>query len=529
MIKVATAFSGGLAAPEFALKYSGLAHEVVFACEWDKFAREQYVQFHGKPKSQFYISIGANPNDLYKPFVWSIDYILKSQKIKLPVGKTERQIEIRNAVSEWKNQFEDVANRLKYIKAKKKIISFSNVMNNEHLKRMNYDIDLFVFGPPCQDLSLAGNQKGLVEGEKSKYFFEGYRVLSQIMPKTFIFENVKGLLSSKKGKDFALVMKMFRDLGYHCAHTVLNTKDYGVPQNRERVFVVGFLDVNAYHDFNFLPGFPLEKRLRDVLESDVDEKYYINMELLDYKSQSNSVYDSNSLAPALCAGTHGYALGYICDIDRINRTLRVGGGNSTSEKHCFDLVAIRDKEPKILQLGRGFNNGGEHEVCPTLTVNSFEQNNFVKEPIIRQKSQSGTRYREDCGTLSASANHNDMCVIEPRIVAMRGRNPINPKSREAGLETVQMLEPNEQGVANTLTTVQKDNLVQEWNWRVRRLIPKECFILQGVRKEDLKDNTIVVSDTQAYKIAGNAMSIPPVEMIITQIFRPRRIASLFSA
>lgn len=406
MIRVATAFSGGLAAPEFALKYSGIEHEIVFACEWDKYAIKQYLQFHGKPTT-FYEDI--------KNLCAKCYYAL---------------------------------------------------------------IDLFIFGSPCQNLSLAGNKKGL-EGEKSKYFFEGYRVLSELMPKVFIFENVKGLLSSNKGKDFALVMKMFRDLGYHCAHTVLNTKDYGVPQNRERVFVVGFLDVNAYHDFNFLPGFPLEKRLRDVLESDVDEKYYINRELLDYKSQSNSVYDSNSLAPALCAGTHGYALGYVqtdvvgmLDMPGHDCIRRVYGVNGVAP--TLSTMQGGSQEPKILQLGRGFNNGGEHEICPTLTINSFEQNNFVKEPMIRQKSQSGIRYREDCGTLSASANRNDMCVVN--------------------------------------------------DYSIRRLTPRECFRLQGVRDEDIN---IVVSDTQAYKIAGNAMSVPPLEMLITQIFRPQRISSLF--
>lgn len=474
MIRVATAFSGGLAAPEFALKYSGIEHEIVFACEWDKYARRQYLQFHGKPTT-FYEDI--------KNLCAKCYYAL---------------------------------------------------------------IDLFVFGSPCQNLSLAGNQQGL-EGEKSKYFFEGYRILSEMMPKVFIFENVKGLLSSNKGKDFALVMKMFRDLGYHCAHTVLNTKDYGVPQNRERVFVVGFLDVNAYHAFNFLPGFPLEKRLRDVLESEVDEKYYLSDKLIktfleksnDPKSkmtiqafhnkddaysafltaqyqksritdpyikepikigyinqdtQSSTVYSSDGIAMTLCAGTHGYALGYVLDIDRINRALRVGGGNSTTNKHCFDLVAIKN-EPKIL-VNSANNQGFEEALIGDSIniknlksktrrgrvgkqiVNTLECNNqqVVIEPMIQQKSQSGVRLREDCGTLSASGNRNDMCVID--------------------------------------------------GYRIRRLTPRECFRLQGVRDEDIN---IVVSDTQAYKIAGNAMSVPPLEMLITQIFRPQRIASLFSA
>ena len=408
MIRVATAFSGGLAAPEFALKYSGIEHEIVFACEWDKYARKQYLQFHGKPKN-FYNDIAELDATPYKN-----------------------------------------------------------------------SIDLFVFGSPCQDLSLAGKQKGLQSGEKSKYFFEGYRVLSEMMPKVFIFENVKGLLSSNKGKDFALVMKMFRELGYHCAHTVLNTKDYGVPQNRERVFVVGFLDVNAYHSFDFLPGFPLGKRLKDVLESEVDEKYYLSKKMIDgFKSHkerheekgtgfkwepktendiANCLRASGALAPT--DNTVVVGMLNIKGKDQIKRVYGVDGVAPT-----LTTMQGGGQEPKILQLGRGFNNGGEHDICPTLTTNSFEQNNFVIydsyngnikkdglactlthncgssglrsgqkiiEPMIRQKSQSGVRYREDCGTLTASANHNDMCVVEPKIVAMRGRNPINPKSIVTG-------------------------------------------------------------------------------------------------
>lgn len=388
MIRVATAFSGGLAAPEFALKYSGIEHEIVFACEWDKYARKQYLQFHGKPTT-FYEDI--------KNLCAKCYYAL---------------------------------------------------------------IDLFIFGSPCQNLSLAGNQKGL-EGEKSKYFFEGYRVLSEMMPKVFIFENVKGLLSSNKGKDFALVMKMFRDLGYHCANTVLNTKDYGVPQNRERVFVVGFLDVNAYHDFNFLPGFPLQKRLRDVLDSEVDEKYYLSKKMIDGFVNHTERHKEKGTGFKWEPKTEG----------DIANCLRASGALAPTDNTV--VVGMLD------MLGQDCIRRvyGVDGVAPTLTTmqgGSQEPKILQLDPMIRQKSQSGVRYREDCGTLSASANRNDMCIVN--------------------------------------------------GYRIRRLTPRECFRLQGVRDEDIN---IVVSDTQAYKIAGNAMSVPPLHMLITQIFRPQRIASLF--
>jgi len=371
MIRVATAFSGGLAAPEFALKYSGIEHEIVFACEWDKYARKQYLQFHGKPTA-FYEDI--------KNLCAKCYYAL---------------------------------------------------------------IDLFIFGSPCQNLSLAGNQKGL-EGEKSKYFFEGYRVLSEMMPKVFIFENVKGLLSSNKGKDFALVMKMFRELGYHCAHTVLNTKDYGVPQNRERVFVVGFLDVNSYHDFNFLPGFPLKKRLIDVLESDVDEKYYLS--------------------------------------DKLIKTF-----------------LEKSNDPKSKMTIQAFHNKDDaYSACLTAQYQKSRITDpYIKEPIIKIKSATKNGY--EIAHAGDSINYKNT----------------NSKTRRGriGKQISQTIETNCQiGVF-------------DGNF-IRKFTPRECFRLFGVRDKDIN---IVVSDAQAYKIAGNAISVPPLEMIITQIFRPQRIASLFSA
>lgn len=161
MIKVGTLFSGGLAAVEWALKYENLDHEIVFACEWDKYARKQYLAFHGEPTSNFYVDVSDMDGKPYKD-----------------------------------------------------------------------KIDLMVWGSPCQDLSLAGKRKGF-DGEKSSLFREGARIMSEVMPKVFIFENVKGLLSSNGGDDYKEVEKTFRDIGYHMAMKVVNAKNQGTAQNRE--------------------------------------------------------------------------------------------------------------------------------------------------------------------------------------------------------------------------------------------------------------------------------------------------------
>jgi site-specific DNA-cytosine methylase len=275
LLKIGTLFSGGLAACEWAFKYEEIEHEVVFACEWDKFARQQYLAFHGEPTSQFYINVGENPLDLYKPFVWSIDCVLNSHKIK----SMQKYKKADKLISLWKKKHNDVSSALKYITGKKKLVYFSNIMDKSHLSKMNYDIDLMVWGSPCQDLSLAGKRAGF-DGAKSSLFREGARIMGEVMPKVFIFENVKGLLSSNGGADYKEVEKTFRDLGYHMAMKVVNAKEQGTAQNRERVFIVGFLDADAYHSFSFSDAIPLTKTLKDYLDDVVDEKYYLSDKMI---------------------------------------------------------------------------------------------------------------------------------------------------------------------------------------------------------------------------------------------------------
>jgi len=387
-MRIGTLFSGGLAACEFALRYEDFEHEVVFACEWDKYARKQYLEFHGEPKT-FY---------------------------------------------------EDV----------------SNMCGKKYLD----GIDLMVWGSPCQDLSLAGKRKGF-DGEKSSLFREGARIMSEVMPKAFIFENVKGLLSSNSGNDYKEVVKTFQDMGYLIASKVVNAKEHGTAQNRERVFIVGFLDVNEYHDFNFAEHIPLTKVLRDYLEDDVSEKYYLSDD----------------------------------------RTFELTG------KEIGVVAKLTDTKFESAQRIQGV--GG---VASTLIT----QQGGDQEPKILVKSQANTIHRTDKEMATLCAGTHGYAQGYVKIGAIRGRNPDNPKSRTAGLPTQQILEINEGGTSNCLTSVQKDNVVIE-AFRIRRLTPIECFRLQGVKDEDIK---LINSDTQSYKIAGNAIEVNTMRSLIRQLYKP---------
>jgi len=419
-LKIGTLFSGGLAAVEWAMKYENIEHEIVFACEWDKYARKQYLEFHGEPTSNFY---------------------------------------------------EDVSD-----------------MDG---KPYSDAIDLMVWGSPCQDLSLAGKRKGF-DGEKSSLFREGARIMSEVMPKAFIFENVKGLLSSNSGADYKEVEKTFRELGYHMAMKVVNAKEQGTAQNRERVFVVGFLDLDEYHDFHFADSVPLTKCLRDYLEDEVDEKYYLSQESCDRMIKSPRSVEpgtiNTKISPCLIAGygkipTDGFYIKDFClNPDGIAKTLRVGGRGSKTAKHNFDLVKIKSATKQ------GFEVATENDSI-----------NFTHPDSKTRRGRVGHGVAQ---TLDCACNQG---VIEPTICEQRTD------------EGLRFFNDNICGTIRTIDSGGDKRVIE--NFRIRKLTPRECFRLMGMNDEDI---VLVNSDTQSYKIAGNGIEINTMRSIIRQLYRPTK-------
>lgn len=146
-------------------------------------------------------------------------------------------------------------------------------------KALPKNIDLITYGFPCQDISLAGKQKGLFNEDgtqtRSGLFFEALRIVEATQPRVAIAENVKNLTSKKFSEQFKIVLDSLEEAGYNNYWQVLNAKDYGIPQNRERVFIVSIRKDIDNGMFRFPEGFPLELRLKDLLEDEVDEKLYM--------------------------------------------------------------------------------------------------------------------------------------------------------------------------------------------------------------------------------------------------------------
>ena len=140
-------------------------------------------------------------------------------------------------------------------------------------------VDLITYGFPCQDISNAGKQKGFTDenGERTRsgLFFEALRIIDDYRPKFAIAENVKALTSKKFSEEFKTVLESLDEVGYNNHYKVLNSRDYGIPQNRERVFIISIRkDIDK--GFKFPEPIPLELKLKDILEDNVDEKYYLS-------------------------------------------------------------------------------------------------------------------------------------------------------------------------------------------------------------------------------------------------------------
>lgn len=149
-------------------------------------------------------------------------------------------------------------------------------------KELPGDIDLITYGFPCQDISLAGHQKGLLneDGTKTRsgLFFDALRIIEHTQPKVAIAENVKNLTSTKFKEQFNIVLKSLEDAGYNNYWKVLNAKDYEIPQNRERVLIVSIRKDIDTGVFEFPKPIQLEMQMRDLLETDVPEKFFLSDE-----------------------------------------------------------------------------------------------------------------------------------------------------------------------------------------------------------------------------------------------------------
>lgn len=217
--------------------------------------------------------------------------------------------------------------------------------------------DMITYSTPCQDFSVAGKGKGGDKGSgtRSSLLWECERIIRAVKPKYLLMENVKNLLSDKHRHNFNEWFKMLEGMGYTNYYKVLNAKDYGIPQNRERIFCVSILGGGQYL---FPNPIPLEKRLKDMLEDNVPEKYYLSDDKVAKLLKSIDINKYKIIEP-LCAASRGRNPENPSDRTTGKPTeqrieINYSGCTNTLTSVQKDNYVI---EPKVIQVGNIVSTG----------------------------------------------------------------------------------------------------------------------------------------------------------------------------
>ena len=508
-------------------------HECVGFCEFDKFATASYISMHLLTEEQ------------------------RKTLEDIPIKKRQKEIlkeEYRNG--EW------YANDIRSVYAG--------------------DIpkaDCWCFGFPCQDISVAGKQAGF-QGNRSSLFFRVMYLVGQLKEEdkpTYLFiENVKNLLSVNGGWDFARLLIEMEQRGYDAEWQVLNSKDFGVPQNRERCFIIGHLRGRSTAKV-----FPIEG---------TDGKNSVSLNLFGClngrNSQRDRVYSDDGLAPTISTKPGGNTepkVSILFDASYPTLTTNKGEEIKTSIKIIGEINSSQDgkilstdgiakchsaghnNNPKIAipvltpdraekrQNGRRFKDDGE----PMFTLTSQDRHGVAVEPIgiLRNvRTEYGKEIRKDYENGKLDISRHEFLASEIRedgysntLSTVQKDNQLAVKVAEAtkrgysecrvGIDAVNLSVPGSKTrrgrvgkeVANTLDAScnqgifvkVSDELIVYAVWyekyqcyiAIRKLTPKECFRLQGWSDDYFEKAQFVNSDSQLYKQAGNGVTVTVIEAI----------------
>ena len=334
---------------------------------------------------------------------------------------------------------------------------------------------IMTYSFPCTDLSIAGKREGMERdsGTRSGLLWEVERLLKETkeLPDVLIMENVPQVLKANGWYEWC---EFLENLGYNNYAEVINAKRFGIPQNRERCFMVSILGDYSY---NFPKGFELKYRLKDLLEENVDEKYYLSDRQIKCLS---STKDFN-----------GYKRGkqFLKNINReITTTITASGSDRSSDTFVCEDTKVIGKIEEWHQRGFIYDENG---IIPTLCSTDYKTPKLVQHSI---------------------KNNHNIDVVENKNMKQKLCNQLIEKGRL----DVDCRAYFENGVAPTTTTSPKSKVLLN-DLRIRKLTPKECFRLMGVKDTDY--NKITCSNAQKYKQAGNSIVTTCLMAIYSQLYK----------
>lgn len=319
-------------------------------------------------------------------------------------------------------------------------------------------VNLITYGFPCQDISVSGKQHGFEhngERTRSGLFYEALRIIRDLQPEYAIAENVKALVSKKFTAEFKAVLDGLEAAGYNNYWQVLNAKDYGIPQQRERVFIISIRKDCDAGLFSFPAPQELKLRVKDMLEPEVDDKYYLTGEGAQRLIQAYAARISKAITePVICASR-----------GRNPADLRDRAAGAYTEQHL---------EPK--------NDGTSN------TLTTVQKDNLLLEPAPRILQ---------IGNLIPDAGRKFTNPQTGRVYDPQGLSPtIN--TAQGGQREVKIIETTPEA------------------YRIRKLTPRECYRLMGFTDAEF-DSIKGVSNTQLYKQAGNSIVVNVLEAIFKQL------------
>jgi DNA (cytosine-5)-methyltransferase 1 len=411
MTTVGSDFSG-VGAFNQALKRLGIEYNEIFACDMDKYARQTFIHNYGEPK--YY------PTNVY-----------------------EREIPTES-------------------------------------------LDIYMTSPPCQAFSLAGKRLGKND-KRGILFFNSLEFIEKNKPRFFIFENVKGLLSDDGGKTFSewvnflggksvngapVLFPYVDSVDYHLYWKVLNAKHHGVPQNRERVFLIGIRD-DKDNNFSFPADEHLTKRLKDVLEEKVDEKYFLSEKMVD------SITFEEKLSGEIANLNKGGERGSVYD-------------SNCNAMSC--LSATDYKQPKQILINSATSKGYEEAT----------EGDSINFSVPNSETRRGRFGKGVAQTLDTQCNQGVIQLNQSK--ESGGKQPYQQNRIYDSNSLCPALNAGQQTWGGNIITLPN-------NYQIRRLTPRECFRLM-----DFPDTfTWPVSDSQAYKQAGNSIVVNVLYKILKNL------------
>ncbi len=357
--------------------------------------------------------------------------------------------------------------------------------------------DFLLAGFPCQPFSYAGKQKGFVD-TRGTLFFEIEKLLSEYQPKAFLLENVRGLTSHDQGRTFKTIIERLQNLNYGVSYLILNSSNFGIPQNRIRVYILGL--------YNQQPILSLKSDL-GATDSHDFKRSLSKLTLFDSFTNNTKV-----VADILEANPSAK---YDCSKDFTARLLKFTG-NSPEKLHGYRLIDHRNGNSiHSWELGiKGECNDLEIEFMNELIAN-------------RRKKKFGTHQdgkKLNLDEIKTFFDHENLTEIMNGLICKgylketEGR--YNPVAGNMSFEVFKFLDP--QSISITLVSSDAHKLGVVHNGRIRRITPRECARLQGFPESFI----LHPKDTYAYRQLGNSVSVPVVREVILDLFSQINVLSV---